>query len=148
MPTYVITRKSDGAEVYRYEAAAPVEWVGFEFAAHDHTALPDVPPAPQPEYPPERWRLYPGPFKDRLGMDGLAIAASTHPVCVAAREMLVGRLYIDLKNPKTEALLDMLIAAQQPAPSPYFPGSGPMTAEKKAAILGAPASDAEVFRGN
>lgn len=145
MPTYIVTRKSDGAEVYRYEADAPVEWADWPFATHDHAE--DVPVQVQPDVPAERWHLYPGPFKDRLGVDGLAIAASTHPICVAAREMLVGRLYIDLKNPKTEALLDMLIAAQQPAPSPYFPGSGPMTAEKKAAILGTLASDAEVYRG-
>jgi hypothetical protein len=39
MSTWVVTRKSDGEEVYRYGADAPVEWQGFEFATHDHTAL-------------------------------------------------------------------------------------------------------------
>lgn len=38
MTTYVVTRRADGAEVYRYEAPVPIEFVGFEFATHDHTA--------------------------------------------------------------------------------------------------------------
>lgn len=37
MPSYIVTRKSDGAEVYRYEAPAPIEWVGMEFATHNHS---------------------------------------------------------------------------------------------------------------
>lgn len=36
MPTYLVTRKTDSAEVYRYASTAPIEWVGFEFATHDH----------------------------------------------------------------------------------------------------------------
>lgn len=146
MATYAVIRKSDGEQVYAYSAEAPIEWAGYEFATHDHVAQPD-PEAPQVVEDPAAWHIYPGPFKDRLGLDGLAIAASTHPVCVAAREMLAGRLYIDLKGPKAAALLDMLIAAGQPAASPYFPGSGPMTTEKKAAILGTKPAAEEMYRG-
>lgn len=55
MPVYIVTRKSDGAEIYRYAADAPVEWIGFEFATHDHTAEPDpvepVAPAPVLQWP-------------------------------------------------------------------------------------------------
>lgn len=53
MPTYIVTRKSDGQEVYRYGGAdAPIEWVGFEFATHDHTVMPDPvdPPTPPSVY--------------------------------------------------------------------------------------------------
>lgn len=48
MPTYIVTRKSDGAEVYRYSSDAPVEWVGMEYVTHDHVVAPDPvePPAP------------------------------------------------------------------------------------------------------
>ena len=49
MSTYVVTRKADGVEVYRYAADEPIEWVGFEFATHDHVlqAEPVIePPAP------------------------------------------------------------------------------------------------------
>ena len=37
MADYIVTRKSDGAEVLRYSADAPVEWAGMSFATHDHT---------------------------------------------------------------------------------------------------------------
>ena len=36
MSTYIVTRKSDGVEVYRYNANAPIEWGGMEFVTHDH----------------------------------------------------------------------------------------------------------------
>jgi len=39
MSTFVVTRKSDGQEVYRYNADAPIEWSGMEFATHDHAAV-------------------------------------------------------------------------------------------------------------
>ncbi|MCU0957824.1 MAG: hypothetical protein MUF55_11045 [Hydrogenophaga sp.] len=147
MRTYRVTRRADGAEVYRYQAEAPVEWSGMEFATHDHTLVDEPAPPAAPELPASAYWLYPGPFKDRLGVDALALAVSTHPVCVAAMEMLRDRKYVDLRNPKTIALMDMLIAAGQPSAHPAFPGSGPMTPEKKAAVLGAPATDAEVYRG-
>lgn len=41
MTTFVVTRKSDQAEVYRYSAGSPIEWSGMEFATHDHTAEAD-----------------------------------------------------------------------------------------------------------
>lgn len=48
MPTYVITRKSDGAEVYRYSHTEPVNWQGMEFDTYDHTPVADPEPAPAP----------------------------------------------------------------------------------------------------
>ena len=39
---YVVTRKSDGQEVYRYNADAPIEWSGMEFADFDHTPEADA----------------------------------------------------------------------------------------------------------
>lgn len=76
-----------------------------------------------------------GSLKDRMGMDALAIAVSSHPVCVALREMLYDRKFIDLDRPQTAQFLDMLINASQPAADPNFPGSGPMTESKKNLIL-------------
>lgn len=146
MTTYAVIRKSDQEKVYEYASASPVEWGGFEFATHDHVAQPDAVASPPPP-PIEAWHLYPGPFKDRLGMDALAIGGSTHPVCAAVREMMAGREYIDLRHPQTIALLDLLIATGQPVASPYFPGSGPMTAQKKATILNTPPSALEAYRG-
>lgn len=47
MKTYIVTRKADGAEVYRYSDTEVREWAGMEFATHIHTELvePATPPA-------------------------------------------------------------------------------------------------------
>ena len=41
---YVVTRKTDGAVVYRYSADAPIEWSSMEFATHDHTEAVEIAP--------------------------------------------------------------------------------------------------------
>ena len=104
-------------------------WDGADWAAPVPVALPR--------------QLSVGAFKDRLGMDALAIAVSTHPVCVAVREMLYDRKLVDLDRPDAAAFLGMMASAGQPEANPLFPGSGPMTPEKIAAILGAPIQDRE-----
>jgi hypothetical protein len=48
---YIVTRKSDNVDVYRYFADALIEWVDFPFATHDHTVAPP-PPEPPPPPPP------------------------------------------------------------------------------------------------
>lgn len=53
MSTYIVTRKSDGVEVYRYNADAPIEWGGMEFATHDHT--PEVADGPVDVPPTKVW---------------------------------------------------------------------------------------------
>ena len=81
-----------------------------------------------------RW-MDTGPFKDRLGMDALAIYASGHGACKAVVGMLTDRKYIWLDDPRVSALIDVLIYTAQPAADAMFPGSGPMTAAKKIAVL-------------
>lgn len=54
MPTYIVSRRIDGAEVYRYTADAPTEWSGFEFATHVHLVQPDVVVLPAAR-PPQQW---------------------------------------------------------------------------------------------
>lgn len=51
MTLYHVIRKSDGTQVYAYEADAPIEWAGMEFATHDHieVVLEMVTPAPVPQ---------------------------------------------------------------------------------------------------
>ena len=44
MAEYIVTRKADGVEVYRYQSDSPVEWHGMEFATHDHTPAPVINP--------------------------------------------------------------------------------------------------------
>ena len=52
MNTYIVTEKTTGREVYRYQSDVPVEWQGMEFATHDHTVY--VEPASQPPVPPQQ----------------------------------------------------------------------------------------------
>ena len=54
MSTYVVTRKADGVEVFRYSNDAPVEWDGMPFAEYDHTPIVELPPPP-PVEPVGRW---------------------------------------------------------------------------------------------
>lgn len=107
----------------------------------DYELITEVVVAP-PENP-QIWWIDEGPFKDRLGMDALAIAASTHDACKGVVGMLSGRQYVNLKDPKTAMMLDILIATNQPAANPIFPGSGPMTPTKKTAILNAATTEFE-----
>ena len=44
MTTYAVTDKSTGALAYQYQADAPIEWSGMEFATHDHTAQVEITP--------------------------------------------------------------------------------------------------------
>jgi hypothetical protein len=42
MKTYIVTRNSDGRQVYEYSHTEPVAWVGMEFDTHDHTEKVEV----------------------------------------------------------------------------------------------------------
>jgi hypothetical protein len=97
------------------------------------------------DLPEQYWWVYPGAFLDRLGIDGMAIAGSDHPVCRAAQGQFSNRLYIDLKSPKLALVLESLKLAGQPEVSPYFPSASPLTDEKIAVFLAPPTSDHERF---
>ena len=89
------------------------------------------------------WWLDVGPFYDRFGTDAVAIASSDHGACKAVQTLTGVRKYIDLKDPRIGQMIDMLIATAQPAAQPWVPGSGPMTVEKKEAILTTPTAEHE-----
>lgn len=108
----------------------------------DSGSFEDVAPPVLPED--ERlWWVDVGPFYDRFGPDALAIAASDHGACKAVQTLTGVRKYIWLKDPRVAAMIDMLIATAQPTAQPWAPGSGPMTPEKKAAILTTPTTEYE-----
>lgn len=99
--------------------------------------------SPEPVEDPRIWWMDVGPFYDRFGPDALAIAASDHGACKAVQTLTGVRKYIDLKDLRVAAMIDMLIATAQPAAQPWAPGSGPMTPVKKAAILTTPTTEYE-----
>ena len=100
-------------------------------------------PVPPAEPDPRLWWMDVGPFYDRFGADAVAIAASDNGACKAVQTLTGVRKYVDLKDPRIGQMIDMLIATAQPAAQPWAPGSGPMTLEKKAAILTTPTTEYE-----
>lgn len=105
MSEYVVTRKSDGVEIYRYSADAPIEWSGMEFATHDHTPLIQYEAVSiLPVADPARWRIYVGPFFDRFGAHKLAILSDPDPVVQAVIKDASVRSYIDLLGRRDELL--------------------------------------------
>ncbi len=129
-------------------AAQPVEgepwpnWDGNAWIPVPYVAPPNV-TDPEPESDPRLWWVDVGPFKDRLGMDIGAIASSQHSACLGVKEFLNGRKYVNLRDPKVSLLLDVMIANNQPAADPVWPGSGPITVAKKAVILDTPTTEEE-----
>lgn len=122
------------------EGEPRANWTGVEWVELPYVA----PPAPvEPEADPRLWWVDVGPFYDRFGTDALAIAASDHGACRAVQTLTGVRKYIDLRDPRVAAMIDMLIATAQPAAQPWAPGSGPITPEKKAAILTTPTTEYE-----
>lgn len=79
MTTFVVTNLATGAEVYRYEADAAIEWAGLEFATHDHTELVALPAEPTLLEPRRLTKL---DFIGRLAPEEFAqvlVAAKTDP---------------------------------------------------------------------
>lgn len=79
-----------------------------------------------------------GEFKDKLGMNALAIAVSTHPICIALKEMLYDRPAIDLDSTRLYEYMMMLVNNNLPEADPNFPGSGPFTEEMVKIVLEVP----------
>lgn len=101
---------------------------------------------PGPFVPPPPVRIISkGAWLSRMGMDGLAIAGSTHPVCVAVSTAIGLQRCVDLDHPETVQLLGLLKLAGQPAASANFPGAGPVTDAKIAAWIGPDPQPGEVF---
>jgi hypothetical protein len=84
---------------------------------------------------PEYFWIDTGPWRDRFGIDWLAITASDSAICKAASALWVDRKYVNIKDPRNGQMIDALVALAQPTANPVFPGSGPITVEKKAVIL-------------
>lgn len=98
---YIVTRKSDGAEVFRYNAEAAVEWTGYEFDNHLHVAA-EAPAVV--EVNPADWYINVGPFFDRFGTYKLPILASSDLLVQAIIRDASVRQYIDLRGRRAELL--------------------------------------------
>lgn len=121
MPVYIVTRKSDGAELYRYESVEPVEWDGMAFAEHDHTEAPPPPESIEPPKPTVT-RLTKLQFIDRMG-DAAYVAVLQMAKVHVEVEAFVKRFEmatpeadgtsVDLTDPRTVAGVNALGSALQ-----------------------------------
>lgn len=75
---YIVTNKQTGAEIYRYDAAQPIEWSGMGFDTHDHTEAPQINADGSIEgvATPVNRRLTKLAFVGRLGADFATILAA------------------------------------------------------------------------
>lgn len=92
MSRYIVTRKADGAQVYSYNAEAPIEWQGMEFATFDHVEQPEpvatVVPAPS---------LY-GGRRDLTVLEFIRLFTSSERIAIrsAAEQSPAAADYLDL----------------------------------------------------
>lgn len=113
MKTYRVTRKSDGALVYRYQAEAPIEWSGMGFVDHDHIEeLQETAPEADTRMFGGRRQLTKLEFLELLGADLTSIlAAAKQSIDVEAFVLMVtlatpdaNGCAIDLDDPRMAAL--------------------------------------------
>ena len=99
--TYLVIRTSDGATVYRYSAPQPIEWLGMEFATHDHVAEPEPTPNPPPTVYGGRRILSRIEFLRLLTVQervAIRALAKTNPVADDFMALLEAAMEVDLNN--------------------------------------------------
>lgn len=115
MTIYQVTRKSDGVDVYRYAADAPIEWDTMGFDTHTHTPIvQDVPANPQGPR-----RLTKLAFIGKIGSEfaGILTAAKTNVQVELFVRMLdwatpdPDGTSVDLDDPRVVDALTMLESA-------------------------------------
>lgn len=147
MTIYSVIRKADQVEVYRYEAPTPIEWVGFEFATHDHVELAE--PGEGEQGYTGSWIITRLAFRNRftqaekIAIEIAALDVPTAPMpqraqAAALRAYLsdvAAATFIDLRRTDTRTGVQTLEAAG-------LLGSG-----RAAAIFDTPPTEQEVYRG-
>ena len=102
MAEYIVTRKSDGAEMLRYSAAYAQPVNGFDMIDYEHTEW--QPDNVQTPVDPSRWKIYVGSFFDRFGSSKIAILSDQDPLVQAVIKDASVRNYIDLLSRRSELL--------------------------------------------
>lgn len=108
MKTYIVTRLADGAEVYRYQAEAPVEWAGMEFDTHSHD---EAPPEPEPGIvaPNPSRRMTRLAFRQRFTRQEkgrIEMAALDNPAAPMEQRLLAAELRADLADQAQATFID------------------------------------------
>ena len=111
MAEYIVTRKADGAEVYRYQSDLPVEWHGMAFATHDHTPAPVINPDGSIEGAIVGRTLTKLEYLRRFTTEervAIRAAASVNPVLDDYLKLMELAQEINLDDPDTIAAVQML----------------------------------------
>ncbi len=146
MSLYIVTRKSDGIEVFRYDAPEPIDWPEFPMAEHNHELFLPAAPPPVPQGVRHVTKLA---FRRRFTREekaAIELAAVDDPsaplpqrlAAAAVRADLADQsqaIYIDLKRPDTRAGVQALESV------------GLIAAGRAAQILDAEPTEIEVYRG-
>lgn len=154
---YVVIRKADQQEVYRYSDTEPREWTGMEFATHDHVLVPPVSP-PAPALPPKPWHITKRSFWNRLPQTKLlamrAIILQGQPILLAAnlemgRAEIESSPYVDLDLDKVREQTLGLATAAVPETITIDGVTLPLrlTLSEATAALDTPPSETERFKG-
>lgn len=141
MNEYVVIRKADGREVYRYSHTEPLNMVGFEFDTHEHVLAQPIVPAPS-ALPPKPWHLTRLAFLDRfLDSEAIGIDLASQGATVQAAAMrrymqkVNAATFIDIDRPDTRAGVQQLEAM------------GLIAAGRAAQILDTPPTETERYKG-
>lgn len=147
MTHWIVTRMADGAIVYRYQADAPVEWQGMEFATHTHA---QEPPPTEPEAPPpSARRITKLAFRNRFTQAekaALEIAALDNPAASTTQRAQAAGLRATMKDQEVATYID-LSRADTRAGVQALEAAGLIAAGRAAQILDAEIQPHEVFNG-
>ena len=147
MTTFSVTPKPSGPEVFRYNADQATELQGYEFATHDHTALPDEPvPTPPPPAPIRITKLA---FRQRFTQTEKAmieLASADNPAASMQARSMAAALRAQLADQRDASHID-LSRADTRAGVHALEQAGLIAAGRSTVILDTPPAEAEIFNG-
>lgn len=146
MKFYIVTRKSDGQVVYRYQHTEPVPWQGMEFDSHDHTE--EAPPPAPPPPPPEDRRVTLLAFRNRFSQAekvALEIAALDVPTAPMAQRSMAASLRASMKDQEVALWID-LTRPETRAGVQQLEQAGLLAPGRAAVILDGPITEIERYR--
>ena len=147
MPIFRVIRKADQVERYRYDAPAPVEWVGMEFATHDH--IEEVPPPEPPPPPPPARHITKLAFRNRFTQAekvAIEIASLDNPAASMQQRALAATLRANQLDVQAAQFID-LNRADTRAGVQALEQYGLIAAGRAAQILDTEPSEGELYRG-
>lgn len=146
MKCFVVTAKSNGAVVYRYQHTEPVAWEGMGFESHDHTeeVLPHVPAPP----PSEDRRVTLLGFRNRFTKAekiAIDLASIDNPAAPMAQRQMAASLRADIKDQENGSCTDLDLPETRDGVQ-QLEQFGLIAAGRAAVILDGPITEIERYR--